>query len=330
MACISDEPKTEAATTISAVHPDIIHANILTRLDGAALASAVSSCSQFRTLSFHEDLWSNACHSTWPSTSSPRVRQVISTFSGGSRSFFADSFPTFSTTTATDAAAPDQTPELISAVDIFHRDRLILSKVVETETVTGWFRGSPFRVDMLDSKDVVRTVCKDDTCRDLRVSWIVNDPARKRAVNVSSGEAVCVEEHWLSGEVRSRFATVVTRKRGMAVALCSVVVVTWWRPGGGEEVREVSLQVEDMDGKLLNGRDSLVILMRVLEGERRRGKKEGFCSWSYREFVNMKKEREEEKVRAERRLDMLLCLCVGLIALTFTALFVLWRWKNLL
>jgi len=84
------------------------------------------------------------------------------------------------------------------------------------------------------------------------------------------------------------------------------------------EVREVSLQVEDMDGKHVNGRDSLVILRKALEGRRRWkgiGEEEG-----YMEFVKKKKEREERKKRAQRRLDMM-CLLTGLASLTFIALF---------
>lgn len=200
----------------------------------------------------------------------------------------------------------------------------MFSKVVETETVTEWFRCSPFRVDLLDPKDVVKyPVGDDDTCRDLgedlRLSWIVIDPASKRAVNVSSGKAVTVHRHWLSGEVKVRFAMVVWGERGTASEVAMFSVVVTWGGGSMEEVREVSLEVEDMDGRQLNGRDSLVILQRALEGKR---KWKGVEEEGYREFVKMKKEREEERKRAERRLDMV-CLCVGLAA---ALTFVLWRW----
>ncbi|KAK7345305.1 hypothetical protein VNO77_15906 [Canavalia gladiata] len=315
------------ATTLSDIHPDIIESHILKRLDGPALASAASTSSQLRNLSWHEPLWAHACHSTWPSTFSPRVRHVISTFPNGPRSFFADSFPS-SRSSLTAPTDSDRTPELISSVDLFHDNRLLFSKVVETETETGWFRCSPFRIDLVDPKDVVRTEVKypvdEDTCRDLgeelRLSWIVIDPAARRAVNVSSGRAVSVRKHWLSGEVEVRFATVVDGgERGTAreVVLCSVVV-TW---GGEMHVREVSLQMEDMDGMQMNGRDSLVILRRALEGERIKRKEDG--GWGYREFVRRKKERMEGKVRAEGRLDM---LCVGLaVFTTFSALLLFWR-----
>ncbi|XP_061355156.1 probable F-box protein At2g36090 [Gastrolobium bilobum] len=315
--------KTNSITTISAVHPDIIQTHILTCLDGPSLASAASTCSQLHALSGKDHLWANICHSTWPSTITPRVRHVISTFPCASRSFFADSFPA-ATATAQNShhANPDRTPELIFSVDLFHRRKLILSRVLETETESGWFRCSPFRVDLLDPKDTVKTGMEyprdEDVCRnvfeDLTLSWIVIDPRGRRAVNLSSRKPVSVQRHWLSGEVQVRFATVMGGgERGSAseMALCNLMVTC----GGEMQVREVSLQMEDMDGMHLNGRDSLGILQRALEGKRGRLKREE--KNGYVEFLNMKKERKERKLRDERRLDM---LCIALAALSFLAL----------
>ncbi|KAF7818817.1 putative F-box protein [Senna tora] len=288
------------ATTISAVHEDIIRTHILTRLHGPALASAAATSSQFHALASDETLWSNICHSTWPSTDSPRIRNIISTFPRASRSFFSDSFTTLQlhpTNTTTTTVNLDRTPGLISAVDLHYRDQLVFSKVVETETVSGWFRCSPFRVDLLDPKDVVQTPIQcpkgepesawKELREELRLSWIVIDAEGGRAMNVSSQKAVSVTRHWLSGEV----------------------------------------QMEDMEGMNLNGRDSLVILQRALEGKRGRkiiGEEEEEARKRYQEFVERKRERKEKMVRAEGRLDM---FCVGLVTLsflTFFYMFVMW------
>ncbi|GAU16121.1 hypothetical protein TSUD_339920 [Trifolium subterraneum] len=314
------------AATISTIHPDIIQTHILTCLDGPSLASASSTCSQLNKLSSNEHLWNKICNSTWPSTNTTRVRHVISTFSNTSRSFFSDSF---STVTACSShhhrhrTNLETTPDILSAVDLFHRKRLILSKVVETETVSGWFRCSPFRIDILDPKDSVETNMEyprnDEECmnleEELRMSWIVIDPRGKRAVNVSSVKPVSVHRHWLTGDVNVRFATVLHGgERGSAteVTVCSLLVTL----GGEMQVKEVCFQVEDMDGINLNGRDSLGILQRALVGgrERLRNEKEG--KESYEEFVKRKMERKERKLRIERRLDM---LCVGLATLFVTA-----------
>jgi len=307
------------ATTISAVHPDIIRAHILTRLDGPTLASTACATSQLYTLSTQEDLWTNVCHCTWPSTNTPRLRHVITTFPTGPRSFFADSFPLLTTisdpTAANSAPNPDRPSELISAVDVYYKGKPIFCKVIETETVTAWFRCSPFRLDLLDPKDVVPTRIKypegDDMCReleeDLTLSWILIDPIGRRAVNLSSQSPVSVQRHWLSGEVR--FATILEggeRGSSSESAHCGVVVTCGGSQGGELVVREVSLQVEDMDGMHLNGKDSLGILQRALEGRMgRRGRREEEGRKRYQEYLERKRERKERQLRTEGTLDML-------------------------
>lgn len=204
----------------------------------------------------------------------------------------------------------------------------MLSKVVETETASGWFRCSPFRVDLVEPKDAVRSRVEyprgdyteasgwwREVSDGLRLSWIVMDPAGRRAMNISSQKAVSVRRHWLTGEVEVRFATVVGES-----SLCGLVVT--WTEGGDDEmqVKEVSWQMEDMDGMHLSGRESLGILQRALEGKR--GRKivgeEGEARKRYLEFVRRKEERKERRARAEGRLDM---LCVALVAFSFSAFF---------
>ncbi|CAK8544110.1 unnamed protein product [Lathyrus sativus] len=309
------------AATISAVHPDIIQTHILTCLDGPSLASAATTCPQFNTLSSYEHLWSNICTSTWPSTNTPRVRNVISTFPNMSRSFFSDSFSTVTAPASNRHRANlETTPEILSAVDLFHRKKLVLSKLVETETESGWFRCSPFRIDILDPKDSVETSMEypreEEACKnleeDLSLSWIVIDPREKRAVNVSSGKPVSVNRHWLTGDVEVRFSTVLHGgEKGSAkeATLCSLLVTL----GKEMQVRETCFQLEDMDGNQMNGRDSLGILQRALESERERlrnGKER------YVEFVKKKMERKERKMRRERKLDI---LCIALAALSVAA-----------
>ncbi|CAI8584131.1 unnamed protein product [Vicia faba] len=309
------------AAPISVMPPDVIQTHILTSLDGPSLASAASTCSQLNILSSHEHLWCKICNSTWPSSNTPRVRKVISTFPNTSRSFFSDSF-SYVMASASNCHRKniESTPEIISAVDLFQREKVVLSRVVETETESGWFRCSPFRIDILDPKDSVETSMEypreEEACRNLEeklsLSWIVIDPIGKRAVNVSSGKPVSVNRHWLTGDVKVRFATVLHGgEKGSAkeATVCSLLVTF----GKEMQVREICFQIEDMDGNQLNGRDSLGILQRALEGERRRlrnGKER------YVEFVRKKMERKERKLRRERKLDI---LCVALAALSVAA-----------
>ncbi|XP_038905521.1 probable F-box protein At2g36090 [Benincasa hispida] len=333
-----------ATTSISDIHPDILRTHILTRLDGPTLAAAACTSSEFHRLTSEPSLWADICHSTWPSTATQRLDALISEFPDGPRSFFIDSFPRLSyhSETSTSSAPSPATyirrrrrlhlpPELISAVDIYYRGEMIFSKVVETETVSGWFRCSPFRIDMLDPKDVIPTPIKfpiggGNACRelgeDLTLSWIMIDAAGRRAMNMSSYRAVSVQRHWLSGEVQVQFATVLGGERGTAAewVKCGIAVTCGGWEGGNLQVREVNLEVEDMDGTFLDGKDSLVILERAMEGKMgRRGKK-----IKLEEFLEKKNERKERKVRREGTLDMM-CLAFGFFGFATLCLWFFFR-----
>ncbi|KAK3226929.1 hypothetical protein Dsin_006791 [Dipteronia sinensis] len=319
--------------SISAVHSDIIETHILTRLDGPTLASTACVSSQLYSLiTCDETLWTNICHSTWPSTNTPRLSHVISTFEKGPRSFFSDSFtnpdPTATATAAvaTESASNHDSPSyLISAVDIYYRNKLMLSKIVETETVSGWYQCSPFRVDLLDPKDTVATRIPypdtEEACQELAedftLSWILIDPTRRRAMNLSSNKPVSVQRHWLSGEVQVRFASMLSGGEQ-----CGIVITC----GRSQmHVREVSLQVEDTDGMHLSGKDSLVILQRALEGKRennRRREEEG--KRRYEHYLEMRRVRRERKLRTEWTLDMLF-VAFGVFIFTSLGLFAFWR-----
>ncbi|KAK3205648.1 hypothetical protein Dsin_019694 [Dipteronia sinensis] len=328
-------------TTISAVHEDIIQTHILTRLDGPTLAAAACASSQLQVLSSEDKLWQKICTATWPSINDPRVSHLISTFPAGHRSFFSDSFllldhrrPSKQSSDKYSSSSVIITTELISCVDVYYKDVLILSKTREMETVTGWFICSPFRVDLLDPKESVSTPIlhggeEDDTWlkdleENLSVSWILIDPERKRAVNISSRRAVTVERHWLTGDVQARFSLIMggDQRSGMELVKWEVAVTC----GGDKElqVREVSLQVEDMEGRGLSGWDSLVILQEALEKGKRKREIGNEGKVRYLEFLERKRELKFMKLRREKVLDMA-CMALGItIFLSFWG-FILFR-----
>ncbi|OVA10042.1 hypothetical protein BVC80_1751g217 [Macleaya cordata] len=327
------------ATTISAVHPDVLLTHILSRLDGPTLASASCASSQLLNLSTQENLWSDICHSTWHSTLDPRMRHLISNFPNGPRSFFSDSFPLLSSNPTPSQKSPhpppSPPPEIISAVDLHYKNKLIFSKVQETQTLTNWFSCSPFRIDLLDPKDVIPTsiphtknICQD-LAENLTLSWIIVDPMGHRAANFSSWRPVSVQRHWLSGEIQVRFATILggagQTDNTTELVQCGILVAFGGCEDGDMIVREVSLQVEDMDGINLNGKDSLEILQVGIErGERKKGKSREERKDKYEKYLKMKTEREEMKLRRERRLDSM-CIAFGLSVLTLFSMFVLYR-----
>ncbi|XWS52815.1 hypothetical protein CRYUN_Cryun11dG0104500 [Craigia yunnanensis] len=311
---------------ISTVHPDIIQSHILTRLDGPSLASFACASSQLHALSTEENLWQTIGSSTWPSVNHPRVQEIISTFPSGHRSFFSDSFPFLDPQPSKLDLNPLTLPtELVSSVDIYYQNKIIYSKVEITETSSSWFLCSPFRVDLLDPKDSAPTSIKyfggskDDTWlnhleENLSLSWIVIDPTRKKAVNTSSRRAVSVQRHWLTGDVQVRFGMVMAgdERRGSSREFveCKVVVTCGGKEGGETHVREVSMVMEDMEGKGLNGKDGLVILEGVTESGRRKKGNGNEGKEKYEEFEERKRDRKERKQRKERALD-LVCITIG-------------------
>ncbi|KAM7274138.1 hypothetical protein ACFE04_028802 [Oxalis oulophora] len=342
----SSSPSIESSSTpaISTVHSDIIQTHILTHLDGLTLASTACASSHLYSLATDDNLWQKLTSSTWPSINDPRVQHVISTFPSRHRSFFSDSLPLLdyrATTTSkvNGTNGNGETDRLISAVDIFYRGELIFSKIEEMETVSSWFNCSPFRVDLLqlnndffltpdhhlipEPDNYYKDTWQTGLLKDLTLSWILIDPIKKRAVNLSSNKAVSVERHWLSGEVQVKYAAVVPGggKRGTAEELveCAVVVTCGRGMDGRVQVSEVGLGVEDMEKRNLSGRESLVILQNAMERVKRVRCKGGGDEGRkrYEEFVEMKRVRKMRKAKRENVFDTCFILIGILVFVMF-------------
>ncbi|XP_048140429.1 F-box protein At2g27310-like [Rhodamnia argentea] len=327
MPCSSTAPAGSNATAmLTSVHPDIIWTHILTRLDSPSLVSATSASSQLHPLSSDDCLWQDICLAVWPSVGDPRVAEAITAFPSGHRSFFSDSYPILHHHKLRYRRSPPPpllAKYLISAVDVHFEGELIFSKVHETETASGWFECCPFQVDLLDLKESVLTrIQKPGGMHDevwlrhlednLSLSWILVDPARRHAANLSTRRPVSVQRHWLTGDVQARYVTVLAGgHRGSAAehVQCTATVTCGGEEGGKLQVREVSFQVEDMEGKILNGRDSVAILGDAMEnGERKKAKRESEGKERFEEYEERKRERRERKQRKERARDL---VCIG-------------------
>ncbi|XP_051143739.1 F-box protein At2g27310-like [Andrographis paniculata] len=310
---------------ITALHPDIIQSHILNRLDGPTLAAAGCSSAHLLSLCADDHLWKEICNTTWPSTADSSVRDAISAFPSGHRSFYSDSFPAvrcdfLNNKQSSKYARPIETSELISAVDIYYEDTLLYSKVLRTETSSSWFANSPFRLDLFECNETVATPLKfDGACTELakerlRVSWILINPSENRAINVASANAVDARRHWLTEGIQLRFATVSAGEGDEPVQL-SVSVTSGGKDGGELQLREVSLQVEDMEGRTLTGRDSMVILQRAMEGQRCKSNR-GMEKGNYEEFLRRK---ELLTLRTRRRENLMdtCCMFIGLSIFLF-------------
>ncbi|XP_038722636.1 F-box protein At2g27310-like [Tripterygium wilfordii] len=288
MAAFSLSTAASTTTTLSTLDPDIIRTHIFTRLDGPSLAAIACASSQFLALSTEDELWREICSATWRSTDHPCVRQLISTFLGGYRSFFSDSFPRLDHPKASNQNQ-DRSFEpsyLISAVDIYYKNIPIFSNIRETHTTTTKFLCSPFCVELSEANDDVSTPIQHEgeieeilqhLKENLSLSWIVIDPILKRAGNVSSRSPVSLEWPSTTRNVQLCYSTIMAGdgRQGLEAELveCRLVVTCSGVDEGEVHVDDVSMEIRDIEGRRFDGRESLVILQEALvKGERKRSK----------------------------------------------------------
>uniref|UniRef100_J3LXP6 Uncharacterized protein n=1 Tax=Oryza brachyantha TaxID=4533 RepID=J3LXP6_ORYBR len=203
--------------------------------------------------------------------------------------------------------------ELVSAVDVYYRGAPLLSRVVETASSSSWFLGSPFRVEAFECKKPVADAVLSPA--ELELSWVVVDPVRGRAVNLSSRRAVAVDRHWYTGETLVRFAVVLGGCKFETTVTCSE---------GTGHISEVSLAVQDADGAAVSGERSLRLLAAAMEEQRKGGDRErDEAKRRYDEFVKSKKGRMESKARREALIDLCCSAASAMAVLSFVAAVVL-------
>ncbi|CAA7400243.1 unnamed protein product [Spirodela intermedia] len=292
-----------AGRSLEELHPDVV-TSVLRLLDGRSLAAASCSAPLLRALSVQPHLWESLCLRAWPSLHHHRLRSLLPCFPHSHRSFFSDAYP-YPHPGSAAVPSPEPPPAaLVWAVDLFHGGEPLLSRVMETDPQGAWFLGSPLRIDALDRKAAAAAAAAPAAAvispESLELSWVVIDPARRRAANLSSRRPVSVKRHWYTGEIHLRFA-VVLGEDGAAAAVASVTCGS----GGATtmlQLREVSLTVEDADGKCLTGRHSLVLLLGALEGGRRSTGEE--ARRRYADYLARRRERKEKRIREEAQLNL--------------------------
>lgn len=307
-----------ATTTIGEVHTDVIESHILSKFDGASLACAASTSHLLHNLCNKESLWEDMCNSTWNSVKHPLVRKTISNFPGGYRAFFFDAFPLVRPNPSRGKHRYEgNMSELISAVDIQYGDERIFSKVIVTNTDDKSFLHFSFWVDLLDNKETVKIPLKfkgdDNKCmleleHNLKLSWILIDPSRKRAVNVSSLRPVYVQPSWNGFDIQVIFATILSGdcdgNDSSELVECRIAATLGCKEGKNVKFRELNLYTEDMHMRRLSGKKSLRILEEAMEsGERKKGNG-GEMKESYEKYLDLKRKKMEGKKRKERMLNM--------------------------
>ena len=321
-------------TTIAALHSDIIETHLLAKFDGPSLVSAASTCHFLNTLCNKESLWEDICNSTWNSIKHPLVRHTISSFPAGYRSFYSDSFPLLRANVGQRMLrghAHAHASELISAVDIHYENKTLYSKVIVNDTNTNTsapcFPGSLFSVNLIECKETVEIPLEyqgnenarmSKLERGLRLSWIVIDPALKRAANVSSLRPVSVRPYW--DGIKVIYATFLSGDccgiHTTELLECRIVTIFKCDEGKMLRLREVSLCVVDMVRTRLDRGKSLKILEAAMERGGRK-KENGDGKKMYGKYLELKRKKKEEQKRRRDRIYVVLWVFQAIIWVFF-------------
>ncbi|KAM5563766.1 F-box protein [Rosa sericea] len=240
--------------------------------------------------------------------------------------------------------------DFVSIVDIRYKDKLICSKVLwgipNANGFNGWFYNCPFRIDLLtyaardDDDDgeaflsvanglppitSMETERKDGKLwrglRDgLRLSWIVVNRKMKQAANLASWCPIGGQRHWPTDkDFVIRFGSILPARDILPCQVVECILSMKFRvictEGEGAEttlkLTELSMQLEDMEGSHVNGRNSLLILKEALSCRRSKNYSEVLESCNL--YSKVQNELKEEKMRSESRLDRL-CILSGIAA----------------
>lgn len=241
--------------------------------------------------------------------------------------------------------------DFVSIVDIRYKDKAICSKVLwgipNANGFNGWFYNCPFRIDILttyaarddDGEGEVTLSVSDGLppifsmekerkdgklwkeLRDgLRLSWIVVNKKMKQAANLASWSPLGGQRHWPTDkDFVIRFGSVLPAKDILPCRVVECILIMKFRVVHTEEegvqttlkLTELSMQLEDMEGAHVNGRNSLLILKEALSCHRSKNYSEVLESCHL--YSKVQSELKEEKMRSESRLDRL-CILSGIAA----------------
>lgn len=229
--------------------------------------------------------------------------------------------------------------DFVSIVDIQYKDKTICSKVLwgipHANGSSGWFYSCPFRMDLLansarddePAEDVVFSLpdClppswsiererKDGKLwhelRDgIRLSWILVNKKSKKAANLSSWSPLGGQRHWpTDNDFLIRFGSILPAKDILPCQVVECILIMKFQMVVAEDgttlrLSELSMQLGDMEGSHVNGRNSLLVLKEAVNCPRSKNYSEALESCHL--YSKVQSELKEEKMRYENRLDTL-------------------------
>ncbi|XP_047950713.1 F-box protein At2g27310-like isoform X2 [Salvia hispanica] len=244
--------------------------------------------------------------------------------------------------------------DFVSIVDIRYREKTICSKVIwgipYANGSSGWFYNSPFRLDLLannarddeQTDDVVLSLSdalppswsiererKDgklwQELRDgIRLSWILVNKKTKKAANLSSWSPIGGQRHWPTDkDFLIRFGSILPAKDILPCQVVECILIMKFKvvvaeDGGSHttlKLSELSMQLGDMEGSHVNGRNSLLVLKEALNCPRSKNYSEALESCHL--YSKVQSELKEKKMRYESRLDTVWILVSIVACATF-------------
>ncbi|XP_077230219.1 putative F-box protein At2g36090 [Tasmannia lanceolata] len=237
--------------------------------------------------------------------------------------------------------------DFVSIVDVRYNDKAIYSKVIWgipcSDGFHGWFYNCPFRIDLLgyserdDEHEANVTLSVADGLppimsiererkdgklwrelrEGIRLSWIVVNRKMKQAANLASWSPLGGQRHWPTDkDFLIRFGSVLPAKDILPCQVVECIIVMKFRvihtgTQTSLKLTELSMQLEDMGGAHVNGRNSLLVLKEALSCHRSKNYSKVLeCCHLYSKAQS---ELKEEKMRNETRLDRL-CILSGIAA----------------
>ncbi|KAM0027854.1 putative F-box-like domain superfamily protein [Helianthus debilis subsp. tardiflorus] len=230
--------------------------------------------------------------------------------------------------------------DFVFIVDIRYKDKSICSKVIwgipNANGFNGWFSNCPFRIDLFsfsgqgDDHTGGVTLSIDDglplvtsmererkdgklwqELRDgIRLSWIVVNTKAKKAANLSSWSPLGGQRHWpTEKDFLLRFGSILPAEDILPCQMVECILAMKFQVTEASGVQttlkltELCMQLGDMEGAHVNGRNSLLVLNEALSCNR--SKNYNLALESCHLYSKVQSEIKEEKMRYESRLDKL-------------------------
>ncbi|GAB4843448.1 hypothetical protein Ancab_013410 [Ancistrocladus abbreviatus] len=238
--------------------------------------------------------------------------------------------------------------DFISIIDVRYKDRVIFSKILwgipDSEDFNRWFYNTPFQIDLIDHSFGVEPAGKvilsvsdglppvqsvdsekkegklwKELLDGVRLSWIVVNKKVKQAANVSSWIPLGVQRHWpTDNDFLVRFGSILPAKDILPCQVVECILVVKFRmfkDGDSDyahlKLTQLSMQLEDIEGAHVNGRNSLLVLKEALSCRRSKNYSEVLESCNL--YSRVRTEIKEQKMRNECRIDRL-CILSGIAA----------------